>query len=120
MKGHSYRQPNDTVTIERNVLLTIAKAAALSIPGVERIGYASGTIDRMLKREPSEDGVHLTVEDDSVTVDVYLVVDAQQNLREVCAKVQEEISRTIQQYVGMTAQAVNVHIEDVIFESSES
>lgn len=117
MDQKSLRYPNDTVTVDHSVLLTIAKAAALGVPGVVRLGYASGTIERMLGRGPSERGIHLTIKDGSVSVDVFVVVDARFNLRELSLKAQEDISRTMQQYVGMAVQAVNVHIEDVIFEN---
>lgn len=114
----SYRQPNDTVSVDHSVLETIACAAAEGVPGVERLGYARGTLKRVLGREGSEDGLHLTIEDGKVTVDVSLVLNARANLREICLKVQEEISRTIQQYVGMEVSAVNVHVEDIVFESN--
>lgn len=120
MTVHSQRQPNDTVSVDPSVLLTIAHAAALNVKGVARLGYASGTLDRILGLGPSEDGIHLTIDEDNITVDIFIVVDDWRNLRQTSLKVQEEISRTMQQFVGMTVKAVNVHIEDVIFESDKN
>lgn len=114
----SRRQPNDTVTVHHNVLLTIAQEAALSVKGVARLGYASGALDRLLGLDPSENGLNLEVKEDAVTLEIFLVVDARYNLRETCVQVQQEVSRTMQQYVGMAVQAVNVHIEDIIFGAS--
>ncbi len=117
MNAHTQRQPNDTVSVDPSVLLTIARAAALNVKGVTRLGYASGTLDRILRLGPSEDGVHLTIEGENITVDIFIVVDDWRNLRQTSQKVQEGISRTMQQFVGMAVKAVNVHIEDVLFET---
>lgn len=113
----SQRQPNDTVSVDPSVLLTIARSATLNVKGVARLGYATGTLDRILRLGPSEDGVHLTVDGENITVDIFIVVEDWRNLRQTSQNVQEAISRTMQQFVGMTVKAVNVHIEDVIFES---
>ncbi|NJL92866.1 MAG: Asp23/Gls24 family envelope stress response protein [Anaerolineae bacterium] len=114
--SRSYREPNDTVTIDHAVLITIARAAALNIEGVVRLGSVPNTLERVLGRSYTAEGLYLTVEGESVTVEVFLIVDARHNLRQVSLKVQEDINRTMLQYVGMKVQAVNVHIEDVLFE----
>jgi uncharacterized alkaline shock family protein YloU len=118
---HTQRQPNDTVTVDPSVLLTIARLAALNVEGVARLGYASGTLDRLLGLGPSEDGIHLTFneEDDGMIIDIFVVVDDWRHLQETSRKVQEEINRTMQQYAGMEIQAVNVHIEDVIIHDEQ-
>lgn len=110
------RQPQDTVTLRRQVLQSIISEATLSISGVLRIGYPSGTLDRWLGRGPAAEKSHLLVEDEEITVDVSLVVDARHNLQEVSRAVQQEIRRTLQEYVGLQVKAVNVRIEDVAFE----
>ena len=115
MEKQSLRQPNDTVTIHPQVLRTIVGAATLGIEGVVRLGQSSGTLDRWLKLDPSEDGVRLWVENDEISVDISLVLDASRNLYEICVCVQQEVSRTLEEYVGMTVRRVNVHVEDVVF-----
>ncbi|HLA43637.1 MAG TPA: Asp23/Gls24 family envelope stress response protein [Aggregatilineales bacterium] len=115
MEKQYLRQPNDTVTVHPQVLRTIVGAATLSIEGVVRLGQASGTLDRWLRLDPSEDGVKLWVENDEISVDIALVLDASLNLYETGLRVQQEVSRTLQEYVGMNVCMVNVHVEDVVF-----
>lgn len=103
--------PNDTVTVAPGVILTIVQIAALSVDGVIKMGNVPG----ILRRSSSHDGVRLTLEDVGVRVDIYLLADGSRGLYETCRAVQEEIVRTIKEYVGMDVLAVNVHIEDVIF-----
>lgn len=113
-----HRQPNDTVTVHHNVLRTIVRTVALGVEGVARLGHASGKVDRWLGRAPSEDGVLLVVEGDDITIEISLVVDGERNLQAISRKVQQQVSRTMQEYVGVHVRAVNVHIEDVVFGAS--
>lgn len=108
--------PNDTVTVAPGVLLTIVRKAALSIEGVVRTSSTPGGVDRWFRRHTTDDGLRLEIDDNSgVRVDVYLVVDATHNLYETSHHVQQEVTRTIKEYAGMKVSAVNVHIEDIIF-----
>lgn len=109
------QNPNDTVTVAPGVLLTIVQIATLEVEGVDHIGSTPGGVDRWLRRSSIHEGVRLEVEDGGVRVDVYIVADANHSLFETSRKVQEAISRTIKEYVGMKVLAVNVHIENVVF-----
>jgi uncharacterized alkaline shock family protein YloU len=107
--------PNDAVTVAPGVITTIVQLAAEQVEGVADMGNMLGGVDRWLRRSSSHDGVRLTVEDEGVRVDIYLVADATRSLHETCRAVQNEVARTIKEYVGMHVLAVNVHIEDVMF-----
>lgn len=106
--------PNDTVTVAPGVILTIVQIAALSVDGAVKMGSSPG----LLRRSSSHDGVHLTLVDEGVRVDIYLLADGSRGLYETCRAVQAEVARTIKEYVGMDVLAVNVHIEDVVFPES--
>ncbi len=114
----SLQNPNDTVTIAPGVLLTIVRMASLSIEGVVRTANVPGGVDRWFRRNASDDGVRIAIDEGSVHVDVYLIVSATRSLHATCRDVQAEVSRTIQEYAGMKVTAVNVHIEDVVFNKS--
>jgi uncharacterized alkaline shock family protein YloU len=109
------RLPDDKITIAPGVLLTLVRLAALHVPGVVRMGNTPGGVNRWLRRTPAERGVQILVEDQTVMVDVYIIADADANLREVSYNVQKQVARDIQENVGMIVGAVNVHIEDVVF-----
>ena len=100
--------------IAPDVLVTIAKLSAMSVAGVARTGAVPGGVNRLFRRGASE-GVRLEVRDQAVTVDLYLVLEHDVNVREVSRAVQAEVAQAIEEMVGMTVLAVNVHIEDVAF-----
>lgn len=101
-------------TIAPDVLLTIAKLSALSVPGVARTSGVPGGVNRLFQRGTG-DGVRIEVKDHAVHVDLYVVVQHEANVREVSRAVQAEVARAIQEMVGMDVLGVNVHIEDVAF-----
>jgi uncharacterized alkaline shock family protein YloU len=107
--------PNDTVTLNPGVLLTIVRMATTAVDGVVRTVSPSGGVDRWFRRTSTEDGLRVEVDDSGVLVELYLIVDATHSLHETCRRVQEEVSRTIKEFAGMNVSAVNVHIEDVVF-----
>lgn len=101
-------------TIAPDVLLTIAKLSALSVPGVARTSTVPGGVNRFFQRGAGE-GVRIEVKDHAVHVDLYVVVQHDASVREVSRAVQAEVARAIQDMVGMDVLGVNVHIEDVAF-----
>lgn len=108
-----------TTTIAPNVLVTIARLTALSIPGVVAMATVPGGVNRLFKRG-SGDGVQIEVSDNHVSVDLYLILASDTNVRQVSREVQIEVARAIQDTVGMEIERIDVHIEDVYFGPSES
>jgi len=101
-------------TIAPNVLTTIVRLTTLATPGVTRLASAvSGT----LRSEQQLNGVKLFYHGDDITVDVYIVITASENVRLVAEEVQKRIIRAISEMVGMQVVQVNVHVSDVDIES---
>ena len=96
------------ITVDPGVLETIARLTALAVPGVVRI--ASVPKSRFLG---GKEGVRITLRNGSVLVDIYLVVEAGYNMLALGRQVQAEVTRAIQDMVGLDVEAVNVYIEDV-------
>jgi uncharacterized alkaline shock family protein YloU len=105
-------RPPGKTTIAPDVLLNIARLTALKVPGVNRLSPLPSSMDRIFKKAPAE-GVRLTVEENIVYVDLYLVLNSDVNVREVAHTVQAKISRAISEMVGMEVGRVNVHVEDI-------
>ena len=99
-------------TVAHDVLLTIARLSAVQTPGVARTSPLPDGVDRIFKRG-IDDGVRVEVRDQSVLVDLYLVLQPGRNLREVGRSVQSAVRRAIEEMVGMDVLAVNVHVEDI-------
>lgn len=101
-----YEESHGTITIATNVLNTIARLTTLGVPGVARMG-SSG----QLLQAPG--GVVVRVAEGRVKADIFVVVKPETNFFEVGQKIQHEVSRSIQEIVGMEVEAVHVHVQDV-------
>lgn len=102
------------VIIAPSVLVTIAKLTALSVPGVVRMSPAwTDSMGRLLRRGSPGEGVRIEVEDDTVSVDLYVVVAQGVNMLKLSQELQAEVSRAIHDMVGMEVKEVNIHIQDV-------
>jgi len=109
-----YRSAGKT-TLTPDVLLTIARMAALEIEGVKRMAPVKGGMNSLLGR--GNDGVRMVVEDNHVFVDLYLVLDSDVNIREVSRTVQQTVTRAIAEITGLEVGHVNIHIEDIDFKT---
>lgn len=112
-----YRSPGKT-TLSPGVLLTIARMSALGVEGVSHLAPVPGGFDRLFRRG-ADDGVRLTVEDDLVYIDLYLVLKNNVNVREVSRNVQTQVARSISEMAGMEVGHVNIHIEDIAYPADQ-
>jgi uncharacterized alkaline shock family protein YloU len=94
------------------VLLTITRLAALDVEGVCQMSQEQGGVNRLFLRGYDR-GVRIQIEDDRVYVDLYIILDADVNVREVSRNIQSAVARSISEMVGMDVGRVNVHIDDI-------
>jgi len=106
-------------TVAPDVLVTIARLSALSVPGVSRMAQVSGGVNRLFKRG-IQDGVRIEVEDNVIVANLYLVLKKDVNIREVSRNVQGQVTRALQEMVGMDVGEVEIHIEDMDYEDVEA
>jgi uncharacterized alkaline shock family protein YloU len=104
------------VTIAPNVLVTIVQKAASSIPGVAELHDGPPAVKRLLGLHTVGEGVEVSVLNDQVIVDVYLIAHRGVDLLQMGWQLQHEVTRAIEDIVGMEVQEVNVHVEDVATE----
>ncbi|MFQ6001844.1 MAG: Asp23/Gls24 family envelope stress response protein [Anaerolineae bacterium] len=101
------------VMISPQVLTTIARQATLNVPGVMSMSPGI-SFNRFLRRGKGRQGVRVAVEEGAVSIDLFIIVEPQVNMLHLGQEIQREVTRAIQDLVGMPVREVNVHIEDVI------
>jgi len=106
-------QPAGVVRVARQVLSTIVINTTLQIPGVVRMAQVNDQWARLLGREVPRQGVALTIKNNTVAADLYLIVESGSNIVEVGIAVQEEVASAIEEMIGMQVQDVNVYIQDI-------
>jgi len=110
-----------SVTFANEVLETIAGLAACDIPGVAGMsgGFKDGIVD-FLGRKNLTKGVKVSVEDQSVTVDVQVVLDYGVRAPEVCGAIQDSVSRNLETMTGLNVKSVNVFVQGVKVKEPEA
>ncbi|MEL7590180.1 MAG: Asp23/Gls24 family envelope stress response protein [Anaerolineaceae bacterium] len=110
------QKPIGKTTIALDVLVSIAQLTTLSVSGVSRLTAVPRDVNTLFKKG-MHDGVNISVEDDRVYVDLYVILKRDVNVREVARTIQHQVSRSISEMVGMDIGKINVHIEDIDFEA---
>jgi uncharacterized alkaline shock family protein YloU len=96
------------ITVAPEVLETIARLTTLAIPGVVRLATSPG-VQRLLR----QDGVKIEITGNNVRAEVHVVTEPDANMLSIGRQIQAEVTRAIQNIVGMEVASVDVHIEDV-------
>jgi uncharacterized alkaline shock family protein YloU len=106
-------------TVSPEVLTTISRLAALEVSGVSRLAPVAGGVNRLFRRGTG-DGVRIEAKDNIVSMEMYLVLKQDVNIREVSRNVQNNVARAVQEMVGMEVGEINIHIEDIDYDGDEA
>lgn len=112
-----YSRPPGKTTFTPDVLVTIARMAALEVEGVRRMASIPGGVNKIFRRGDNE-GVRISEQDGVVNVDLYVILEHGPNIRDVSRSIQQQVARAIQEMVGMEVGHVNIHIEDIDYEGA--
>jgi uncharacterized alkaline shock family protein YloU len=101
------------VTVAPEVLLSLVRLTALATPGVARLATDFPSGMRRLFSSKAAEGIKVAIEDNTVAIDLYIVAEPDAQMLTLGQTLQREVSRAIQDVIGMPVTEVNVHIEDV-------
>jgi len=102
------------IIVAPEVLVTIARLTALASPGVARMGGKwAGEVSRLLGHRAGDGGVEISVEGQEVSADLYVVAQQDVDLLAMGRQLQANVTRAIEEIVGLSVRTVNVHIQDV-------
>ena len=100
-----------SINISEEVVAVIAAAAAMDVEGVHGLFFAYGKeITDTISKKSLSRGVKLLIEDDDVTIDIYIMAEMGCSVGEVGAEIQRGVMSAVESAVGVTVKAVNVHI----------
>jgi uncharacterized alkaline shock family protein YloU len=97
-------------TIAPDVIHSIARLAILNVSGVSRL--ATLTSGKLINRS-IRDGIRLEIQDNSVFLEIFLILHQDQNITQVARNVQAEVTRSVSELVGMSVERVDIHVEDI-------
>lgn len=105
----------DRVTVTDGALATLIGLAAHEVPGI--IGMAPANlregIKRILGKQQADEGVEITRQGETATVDLYVAVAYGVNIPAVAESVRERVLYAAQAFAGVEVARVAVHIAGV-------
>ena len=105
------------VVIARNVYTNIAGVAASNCFGVKGMAVRSMTdgLVHLLRKESMSKGVRVQFhEDDTISIDLHIMVDHGVNLAAVGASIISEVRYVVNKCTGTQVRAVNVYIDSMM------
>lgn len=109
------------IKIAVDVVSTIAGIAADEIEGVANMysTFAGGIVEKLSKKNASK-GVRVEMNEDSVIIDLYMIVDYGVKIPELAWEVQENVKSSVETMTGLDVEKVNIHIEGISFEKEKA
>lgn len=112
-----HENENGTVNVSTSVYTDIVGTAVINCFGVK--GMAARSLSdglyHLLRRESVGKGVHVQFnEDDTISIDLHIIVDNNVNLNAVGASIISEVRYVVTNCTGTEVRAVNVYIDSMV------
>ena len=111
-----HEKENGTVNVSTSVYTDIVGTAASNCFGVKGMAARSVTdgVYHLLRKESVGKGVRVEFhEDNTISIDLHIVVDNNVNLSAVGASIISEVRYVVQKTTGTQVRAVNVYVDSM-------
>ena len=112
-----HNNANGSVNVSTNVYTDIVGTAAANCFGVKGMAARSMAdgVYHLLRKEALGKGVKITFHDDnSISIDLHIIVDNGVNLSAVGASIISEVRYVVTKHTGTEVRAVNVYIDSMM------
>lgn len=109
------------IKISVEVVSTIAGIAASEIEGVSCMytSFVDGFAQRFGAKKSTSKGVKVDMSGDSVSIDLYIVVEYGVKIPELAWEIQDNVKTSVETMTGLPVEKVNIHIEGISFEKED-
>ncbi|NLM73239.1 MAG: Asp23/Gls24 family envelope stress response protein [Clostridiaceae bacterium] len=108
------------VKISSDVIVVIAHTVASEVEGVAAMNAnIADNISSVLGRKNVPKGVKVEIDDNDVTIDLYIIVNYGARIPEVAWKIQERVKTAVESMTGMNVASINIHVQGVSFEKNK-
>lgn len=105
---------NGSVNIADEVIAVIASMAASEVKGVaSMVSGVAGNFAELIGMKNTSKGVKITKDDDSVTLDLAIMVEYGAKIPDVSWNVQSKVKGDVEAMTGLSVSAVNVSVESI-------
>jgi len=105
-----------SLRISRDVIATIAGAAAKEVSGVYALAHPSMDLRGIVGRGKAD----ITLTDGIAEIRMRLVLESGAKIRETAENVQQAVKEAVQNMTGITVSKVNVVVSGIHYEGAES
>ena len=112
-----HNSKNGSVNVSSSVYTDIAGTVATNCFGVKGMAARSvkDGVYHLLRKESMSKGVQVTIhEDDSISIDLHIIVDNGVNLCAVSDSIISEVRYVVTKTTGTNVRAVNVYVDAVV------
>ena len=112
-----HNNENGSVNVSTSVYTDIAGNAATNCFGVKGMAARSLTdgVYHLLRKESLSKGVHVAFhEDNTISIDLHIIVDTGVNLSAVGASIISEVRYVVTKCTGTEVRAVNVYVDSMM------
>ncbi len=109
---------NDTelgaVQIHNNVIATIARLAAVKVPGVADM--SGGIVDDlagMIRKKSGDRGIRVDLDDSGVVITLHVILEYGVKIPHVAWQLQTEVRQAVEQMTGKHVKAVQIVVQGV-------
>ncbi|MBQ2889982.1 MAG: Asp23/Gls24 family envelope stress response protein [Clostridia bacterium] len=104
-----------SITISNNVIANAAGIIATSCYGVVGMAIRSPKdgIVSLLKPSNLAKGIKISVSENEITVDMFIVVQYGVNINAICESIIHGVKYRLSELIGMDVKAVNVFVESI-------
>lgn len=103
------------VHISDDVLAVISAMAAMEVDGVLAMaGNITAEIVARLGMKKLSKGVRVKVDENTVVIDLSIVLRMNENIVKISNKVQDKVKTTVENMTGMEVAGINVNISNVL------
>ena len=104
-----------TVTLDADVIASIAGAAATNCFGVKGMTHTSvkDGIVYLFKREAMTKGVKVTEKEDKIDLELHIAVDHGINIGAVCKSIISEVRYNVERLAGVPVENIDVCVDSI-------
>ncbi len=109
-----------TINIADRALAAIAYITSLQMEGVVSMDPGLvADLTSMFGKEAETTGVTVHIEDDEVSVDLYIRVAYGLRVPDLALRLQEKVRSALETYAEVTVVAINVYVQGIIIDETE-
>ena len=114
-------EPVGNIKISVDVVSTIAGIATTEVDGVAGMSgsFAGGIAEMFGAKKNLSKGVKVDMDETSVAIDLFIVVDYGVRIPELSWEIQENVKNNVETMTGLEVRKVNIHIEGVSFDKEK-